>query len=267
MIFYLEDDESIRNLTIYTLDQTGHETVGFSTAQEMYEALQEQIPDMFILDVMLPDEDGISVLRNIRARDDTKDIPVMMLTAKGAEYDKVTALDSGADDYITKPYGMMELVSRINALYRRCGRGGGEPADAQPASASAAPAEAGNQANGTPHDEDELVLTLSEGETHGQVFDAGPIHLDTSRYEVTVSGTPVQLTRKEFQMLAFLMANKGIVVTRSQLLDRVWGYRVAGQTRTVDAHIQTLRKKLSAADPAAYSQIETVRGVGYKMAE
>lgn len=268
MIFYLEDDENIRNLTIYTLEQTGHETVGFSNAQEMYTAMEDQLPDMFILDVMLPEEDGFSVLKRLRASDATKDTPVMMLTAKGSEFDKVLGLDAGADDYVTKPYGMMELVSRVNALFRRCGKSGeGNSQQPKAEENDAKPAENKSASEAPVHDEDDLVLTLSDEDAHGQVFDAGPIHLDTSRYEVTVSGKPVTLTRKEFQMLAFLMANKGIVVTRSQLLERVWGYRVAGQTRTVDAHIQTLRKKLSEADPAAYSQIETIRGVGYKMVE
>ena len=288
MIFYLEDDENIRNLTVYTLEQTGHQTVGFSYARDMYEALGSQMPDMFILDVMLPDEDGFTVLHKLRSRADTANVPVMMLTAKGSEFDKVTGLDAGADDYMTKPFGMMELVSRVNALFRRCARGGaaGEAAEAADA-AEAARADgavpigsadvAGREhdgriaaANEEPAhdalgDSADLLLKLDAASHRQRVLEAGPIRLDISRYEVTVDSHPVHLTRKEFQMLAFLMANKGIVVTRGQLLDRVWGYSVAGQTRTVDAHMQTLRKKLSEIDPSVHDLIETVRGVGYKM--
>ncbi len=255
MIFYLEDDENIRNLTVYTLEQTGHQTVGFSCACNMYDALQTQTPDMFILDVMLPDEDGFSVLHNLRSRGDFDDIPIMMLTAKGSEFDKVTGLDAGADDYMSKPFGMMELVSRVNALFRRCKRGG--------VSATA----------GT-HDGDTTAQNVEQGSMAGSAHDApqsasvltaGCIKLDTMRYEVSVSGQLANLTRKEFDMLAYLMTNKGIVITRGQLLDRVWGYSVAGQTRTVDAHMQTLRKKLTELDPEVHNLIKTVRGVGYKI--
>ena len=122
MIYYLEDDEQIRNLTLYTLAQTGHETQGFSCAAELYEAIERAVPDLFILDVMLPGEDGISVLKKLRACDDTADVPVMMLTAKSTEFDTVTGLDAGADDYLAKPFGMMELLSRVNALLRRARR-------------------------------------------------------------------------------------------------------------------------------------------------
>lgn len=240
MIYYLEDDEQIRNLAIYTLGQTGHETQGFSRAPELYAALERQVPDLILLDVMLPGEDGFSVLARLRSRSETRDVPVMMLTAKSTEYDTVTGLDAGADDYLSKPFGMMELVSRVNALLRRETRARRHGL-----------AQAGMWQSGV----------------NDTVLEAGPIHLDAARYEVTVAGKPVQLTRKEFEMLRYLLANRGIALSRSQLLDHVWGYSVVGQTRTVDAHVQTLRKKLSAADPAAAELIETVRGVGYKLAE
>ncbi len=232
MIYYLEDDEQIRNLTLYTLSQTGHETRGFSRAAEMDAALTQAIPDLFLLDVMLPDEDGISVLKRLRKDPRTQDVPIMMLTAKSTEYDTVTGLDAGADDYLAKPFGMMELLSRVNALLRRAARD---------AAADAAP--------------------LAAGET----LDAGPISLDPASYRVTVSGKEVRLTHKEFEMLRYLMENRGIVVSRDKLLERVWGYGVAGETRTVDAHVQTLRKKLGEADPEAVSFVETVRGVGYRL--
>ncbi|MDO4590775.1 MAG: response regulator transcription factor [Slackia sp.] len=247
MIYYLEDDEQIRNLTLYTLAQTGHETRGFSCAAELYDALADATPDLFILDVMLPGEDGISVLKKLRERSDTEDVPVMMLTAKSTEFDTVCGLDAGADDYLAKPFGMMELLSRVNALLRRARRNAeqarkaAEAARAEAASESAAACDAGD------------------------VMEAGPIRLDAARYAVTVSGTEVRLTHKEFEMLRFLMRNRGIVVSRGQLLDQVWGYEVAGETRTVDAHVQTLRKKLSEVDAEAAAFIETVRGVGYRM--
>ena len=248
MIYYLEDDEQIRNLTLYTLAQTGHETRGFACASELYEAVASAVPDLFILDVMLPGEDGISVLKKLRAREDTANVPVMMLTAKSTEFDTVSGLDAGADDYLTKPFGMMELLSRVNALLRRARR----DAELARQAVDAARAQAAETAP-------------AASAAGADVLDAGPIHLDAARYAVTVGGTEVRLTHKEFETLRFLMHNRGIVVSRSQLLDQVWGYEVAGETRTVDAHIQTLRKKLAEADPQASSLIETVRGVGYRM--
>ena len=209
MIYYLEDDEQIRNLALYTLEQTGHATRGFSRASEMDVALATEVPDLFLLDVMLPDEDGISVLKRLRADSRTANVPIMMLTAKSTEFDTVCGLDAGADDYLAKPFGMMELISRVNALLRR--------------------------------------------------------HERVARYQVTADGEEVQLTHKEFEMLRYLMENRGIVVSRDLLLDRVWGYSIAGETRTVDAHVQTLRKKLSEVCPEASTYIETVRGVGYRL--
>lgn len=246
MIYYLEDDEQIRNLTLYTLAQTGHETCGFACASELYEALERAVPDLFILDVMLPGEDGISVLKKLRGRPDTENVPVMMLTAKSTEFDTVLGLDAGADDYLAKPFGMMELLSRVNALLRRVRR------DAELARQTAAAADAGGQG-------------ASSEAPEADVMDVGPIHLDVARYAVAVDGVEVRLTHKEFEMLRFLMRNRGIVVSRDTLLDQVWGYEVAGETRTVDAHIQTLRKKLGEADPQVVSLIETVRGVGYRL--
>ncbi len=218
MIYYLEDDEQIRNLALYTLEQTGHATRGFSRASEMDIALASEVPDLFLLDVMLPDEDGISVLKRLRADARTANVPIMMLTAKSTEFD-----------------GMMELISRVNALLRRHER------DVQ----------ASQRESGAAGDED--------------VLEAGPICLDVARYQVTAAGAEVQLTHKEFEMLRYLMENRGIVVSRDLLLDRVWGYSIAGETRTVDAHVQTLRKKLSEACPEAATYIETVRGVGYRL--
>lgn len=250
MIYYLEDDEQIRNLALYTLAQTGHETKGFSNAAEMYKALEELVPDLFLLDVMLPGEDGITVVSKLRQRPDTCDVPVMMLTAKSTEFDTVIGLDAGADDYLAKPFGMMELLSRVNALLRRAKR------QTAQASQESAPVHAASAAEAS---------EPAQAET--QVLKAGSIVLDPARYHTTVNGVEIHLTHKEFEMLRHLMGNRGIVVSRTQLLDQVWGYEVAGETRTVDAHVQTLRKKLGKLDPEASQLIETVRGVGYRMKE
>ncbi len=231
MIYYLEDDEQIRNLTLYTLEQSGYKTRGFSRAAEMDAALVQEIPELFLLDVMLPDEDGISVLKRLRRNPRTADVPIMMITAKSTEYDTVTGLDSGADDYLAKPFGMMELLSRVAALLRRVAR-----------------------ESKAPHDKSKTA----------EVLEAGPISLNPASYCVVVSGSELRLTHKEFEMLRYLMENRGIVVSRDTLLEQVWGYGVAGETRTVDAHVQTLRKKLGEADPEAISYVETVRGVGYR---
>ena len=249
MIYYLEDDEQIRNLTLYTLAQTGHETQGFSCAAELYEAIERAVPDLFILDVMLPGEDGISVLKKLRACDDTADVPVMMLTAKSTEFDTVTGLDAGADDYLAKPFGMMELLSRVNALLRRARRN--EERARQAADLARAEAKSSHSSD-------------SEMPRDKEILEIGPIRLDAARYLV-VGGDEVRLTHKEFETLRFLMSNCGMVVSRNQLLVQVWGYEVAGETRTVDAHIQTLRKKIGEVDQEAASLIETVRGVGYRM--
>ena len=250
MIYYLEDDEQIRNLTLYTLAQTGHETQGFSCAAELYEAIERAVPDLFILDVMLPGEDGISVLKKLRACDDTADVPVMMLTAKSTEFDTVTGLDAGADDYLAKPFGMMELLSRVNALLRRAPPH--EERARQAADLARAEAESSRSSD-------------SEVSRDKEILEIGPIRLDAARYLVSVGGDEVRLTHKEFETLRFLMSNCGMVVSRNQLLVQVWGYEVAGETRTVDAHIQTLRKKIGEIDQEAASLIETVRGVGYRM--
>ena len=224
MIYYVEDDTNIRDLTIYALKQAGFEAQGFVSAKEFFDACAQKLPDLVLLDIMLPEVDGLEILKQLSAYSDTKHIPVMMLTAKGTEYDKVCGLDAGADDYLAKPFGMMELVSRVNALLRR-------------ASAQTTPAS------------DELTC--------------GDITLTTSSHSVEVAGKPVELTLKEFDLLRMLMQNEGRVLSRSQLLEGVWDISFAGETRTVDVHIQTLRQKLAAAHEGADSYIQTVRGVGY----
>ncbi len=220
MIYCVEDDDNIRELEVYTLRATGFEAEGFADGASFFEALEKEIPELVLLDIMLPDEDGLSILRKIRGRRSTSEIPIILATAKGSEYDKVKGLDGGADDYLAKPFGMMELVSRVKAVLRRAGR---------------AP-----------------KLSL---------LSAGPIQLDVEERRVYVGDQEVVLTLKEFDLLQYLLENKGRVLTRDQLLVHIWGYDFDGETRTVDVHIRTLRSKLGEAG----QEIETVRGVGYRM--
>ena len=228
MIYYVEDDEQIRNLTSYTLIQAGYEVCGFTCAQELFDALNTALPELILLDVMLPGQDGISICATLRRHERTADIPIMMLTAKSTEYDTVTGLDAGADDYLAKPFGMMELLSRVNALLRRTQR----------------------------------HATLAQSE---DMLTNGCISVDCTAHSVLVDGVAVVLTRKEFDLLVYLMRRKGAVVTRERLLAGVWNYDIMGETRTVDAHVQTLRKKLAAQSADAAALIVTVRGVGYRM--
>ena len=220
MIHVVEDDAGVRELELYALRQAGFEAEGFAEPSAFREALKTTLPDAVILDVMLPGEDGISILRSLRREARTKRLPVILVTARDAEMDKVRGLDEGADDYLTKPFGVMELLARVRALLRRSGE--------------SAPEE---------------CLTL------------GDVTLDRARHRVTAGGAEVVLTHMEFELLAFLMAHAGKAVTREVLLDDVWGIAYAGDTRTVDVHIRTLRQKLGASG----SMIATVRGVGYRM--
>jgi len=224
MIYCVEDDDNIRELVVYTLDSTGLPAKGFPSGTEFKAALKNETPELILLDIMLPGEDGMELLSDIRKNSKTKNVPVIMLTAKGAEYDKVSALDMGADDYVTKPFGMMELVSRIRAVLRRSSRG---------------------------KNTDEPVLST------------GKIKIDVLRHKVTVNGKEVVLTLKEFELLKKLILNLGVVLTREQLLEDIWGYNFDGETRTVDVHVRSLRQKLGKAG----DRIETVRGVGYRIRE
>ncbi|MEE8806829.1 MAG: response regulator transcription factor [Lactimicrobium sp.] len=221
MIYCVEDDASIREIEIYTLKSTGFAAKGFETAADFFAALHNEKPDLILLDIMLPDEDGTQVLKKLKKDPVTRDIPVIMASAKGTEYDKVQGLDTGADDYLAKPFGMMEMVSRIRAVLRR-------------------------------------VNASSE-----QVVENSGIRMDASRHEVLVDGEPVVLTLKEYDLLYLLLSHPGIVFTRDQLLNQIWGTEYDGETRTVDVHVRTLRQKLGSAS----HHIDTVRGVGYRYKE
>lgn len=222
MIYCVEDDSNIRELVVYTLETTGFKARGFEEGGTFLEALALEIPELILLDIMLPGEDGMELLKKLKASVKTKDIPVIMVTAKGAEYDKVMGLDSGADDYVTKPFGMMELVSRVKAVLRRSRKNEEKT-------------------------EDKIVLNK--------------IMIDMKKHEVKADDHVVNLTLKEFELLKRMMKNPDIVLTRDRLLEDIWGYDFDGETRTVDVHVRTLRQKLGQAG----EQIETVRGVGYRM--
>ena len=218
MLYLLEDDDSIRKLVVYALESQGYQAEGFETPGLFWQAMELQKPELVLLDIMLPEQDGISVLRQIRR--DYGMLPVIVLTARNTEYDRVLGLDSGADDYISKPFGMMELVARVRAVLRRTAPGDGQ-----------------------------TVLT------------AGKISLFPDRHEVQVSGNPVVLTYKEYRLLSLLLENRGNVLTREILMEKIWGLEAERENRTLDVHIRTLRAKLGAAGKS----IETIRGVGYRM--
>lgn len=220
MIYIVEDDNSIRELVVYTLENMGMEAKGFESPKLFWSALDSQKPELVLLDLMLPEEDGISILKKIRNDSKTKKVPVILLTAKDSEYEKVLGLDSGADDYITKPFGIMELMARIKAVLRRL-----EPIE----------------------------------EVSGNII--GDLELNEKSHQVKVKGDKVMLTLKEFEMLGLLIENKGRVISRDELLNKVWGYSFDGENRTVDVHIRTLRQKLGECG----NYIETVRGKGYKI--
>lgn len=230
MIYYVEDDTNIRDLTVYALNQAGFEAYGFSHAVEFFAACKERLPELILLDIMLPEVDGLEILQRLREDDVTKAIPTMMLTAKGTEFDTVSGLNAGADDYLSKPFGMMELMARVNALLRRS-----------------------SEVSASKTDE----------------ISCGPLTLSVSSHAVSVRKKPITLTLKEFDLLKTLLQNKGHVLSRDQLLQEVWGmdYVGVGETRTVDVHIQTLRQKISQASSGDEACIHTVRGVGYCIKE
>ena len=222
MIYCVEDERNIRELLVYTLGSSGYEAKGMANGKELKKALKEEIPDLILLDIMLPGEDGYAVLEYLKGRPDTQDIPVIMVTAKEAEYDKVRGLEGGADDFITKPFGMMEFLARVKAVLRR------------------------TKKQEIPREYHYKELTV-----------------DMKSRKVWENGSSVVLTLKEFELLRYLLENQGTVLSREKILEKIWGYEIYGETRTVDVHIRTLRQKLGDSG----SLIETVRGVGYRIGE
>ena len=221
-IYYVEDDTSIRELVLYALKTAEFQVLGFENAASFYKRMKEQQPDLILLDIMLPDEDGVSILKKLKSRPDTENIPVIMMTAKSSEYDKVLGLDSGADDYITKPFGVMELISRVKAVIRRSDRSKGSA---------------------------------------GEALKIGELVLDEQKHEVYARGQEVSLTFKEFELLSYLMKNRGLVLSRDKILNTIWNYEYEGESRTVDVHIGSLRQKLGTCGDF----IKTIRGIGYKI--
>ena len=222
VILVVDDEKKINDLISMNLEMVGHRAIQAFTSKEALEWNQRAELDLVLLDIMLPGEDGYSILEKLKSNQETRDIPVIMVTAKEAEYDKVRALDSGADDYITKPFGMMEFIARVKAVLRRAAKQAGKKE---------------------------------------YTYKGLTIHVD--RHQVFDRERAVELTLKEFELLRYLMENQGIVLSRDQILEKIWGYEYAGETRTVDVHIRTLRQKLGDSG----FLIETVRGVGYRIGD
>lgn len=221
MIYLVEDDPSIQKLVIYTLKSQGFEAQGFTLPSHFDKAMETQKPNLIILDIMLPEVDGLTILSNIRKNPETKNIPVILLTAKTSEFDVIYGLDSGADDYVSKPFSMMELLARIKALLRRA-----------------------------------TSETISS-----TMLEYHEINMNLDERVLKINDSIVSLTRKEFDLLRILLENKGRVLSREQLLTKIWGYDFVGESRTVDVHMRTLRSKIEPYD----SYIKTVRGIGYKI--
>lgn len=223
MIYIVEDDAEVREMESYALKSSGFEVMAFDCGKAMDEQLKIAVPELFILDIMLPGEDGLSILKRLRGQENTQKIPVIMLTAKGTELDKVKGLDLGADDYLTKPFGILELISRVRAVLRRFRK---------------------------------ESFSLRESAN----ISLGGVSIDDQRHTVSVNETPVELTFKEYELLKLLIAHPGIVFSRQQILEKIWGIDFDMDTRTVDMHVKTLRQKLG----GQAFVIQTVRNVGYK---
>ena len=219
-VYVVEDDENMSDLECYTLTNNGYEVKPLYTAKEFEQELKKRIPDMIILDIMLPDENGIRMLVKLRQAESTRDIPVMMVTARSSEVEKVKCLDAGADDYVTKPFGVLEFNSMVKALFRR-----------------------------------------SMKNSNFNLIQVGDIVLDDDRRIVTVGEEEKNVTFKEYELLKYLMINKGIVLSRDKIMEAVWGFDFQGESRTVDMHIKTLRQKIG----SERNRIKTVRNVGYKI--
>lgn len=223
-ILIVEDEASFFEALEFLLSKEGYEVEVAQNGREALDKFAASGADLILLDLMIPEVSGIDVCRSIRM---TSQVPIIMLTAKDAEIDKVVGLELGADDYVTKPYSSRELIARIKAVLRR-----------------------GITDDGSIQDQD--------------LMEVGPVKLNIGKHQVSVNGSPVSLPLKEFELLEFLMRNSGRVLTRSQLIDRVWGGDYYGDTKTLDVHIKRLRAKIE-ADPANPVLIQTIRGLGYKL--
>ncbi|MBS5274664.1 response regulator transcription factor [uncultured Eubacterium sp.] len=222
LIYIVEDDTAIKELESYALINSEFSVEGFERGKELFDALTMKIPALILLDIMLPDEDGIHILKKIRSTMAYRDIPIIMVTAKTTEIDAVKGLDMGADDYITKPFGVMELVSRVKAVLRR-----------------------------------------TQKAEHQQILIYKNIVIDEAQHKVFVDDEEIELTYKEYEVLKLLIINKGIVLTRDKIMESIWGYDFEQGNRTVDVHIQSLRKKVKSAGV----HIKTIRNVGYKVGD
>lgn len=221
VIYIVEDDSNIRQMESYALRNSGYEVAECSDGEGFWALCRTALPELVVLDIMLPGEDGLAILRRLREDPATRRVPVIIISAKSTELDTVTGLDTGADDYITKPFGVMELISRVKAMLRRT----------------------------EVHPENHLAL--------------GGILLDDDKRQVFADGQLCPLTFKEHELLKCLLLNQGIVLTREKMMNKVWGTDFAGESRTVDMHIKTLRQKLGSCG----NMIRTVRNVGYKIEE
>jgi two-component system alkaline phosphatase synthesis response regulator PhoP len=227
LLYIVEDEQHIQQLIKYNLETIGYRATVFSDGETALVNCETEHPDMFILDIMLPGMDGLEVCKALRSNPKNKTTPVIILTAKGEEFDRVLGLELGADDYITKPFSVRELMARVKALFRRCH---------------------------APIATDEAIIKC------------GDIVIDCDRHEVTKNGIKIELPLKEYELLKLLALNPGIVMSRELLLEKVWGFDYFGETRTVDVHIRYLRQKIE-DDDSNPTYIETVRGIGYKFAD
>ena len=217
LIYIVEDEGDIREIETFALKNAGHNVVGFENSKDFYKKIQSILPDIVLLDNMLPDESGTNVLKKLRSNPDTKKLPVIMVTAKTQELDVIRGLDGGADDYIKKPFSVMELISRVNALLRRT-------------------------------------------ETKGhQIYELDTLIINDEKREASIDGTPIELTYKEYELLRYLVKNKNIVLSREKIMEHIWGIDYEGESRTLDMHIKTLRKKMGTFG----TRLRTIRNVGY----
>ena len=220
-IYVVEDDNDILEIETFALKNSNYEVKGFTNAKDFYVAVEDKVPSLAVLDVMLPDEDGLQIVQKLRHNPMAAHIPIIMVTARTTEIDKVKGLDMGADDYLTKPFGVMELIARVRALLRRSSEGR----------------------------EEKKILSLDE------------LSMDDEKHAVYVNDKTCELTFKEYELLKMFLDNVGIVLTRENIMNRIWGTDYSGETRTVDMHIKTLRQKLGDTG----NRIKTIRNVGYML--